>query len=135
MMSARAQRPGPSARAAGFTLVEIAIALALLAIALAAVSRATQTSAEAGRELRSRTLAQWVAQNRVAERLAERRWLAPGEYRGAETQAGVVFVWRERVSDTANVTLRRLDVSVAAATEPQRALATMTGFIPLERDR
>jgi general secretion pathway protein I len=122
-------------RARGFTLIEIAIALALLAIALAAVSRASQTAIEANRSLRERTLAQWVAENRVAQRLAQRAWIAPGTHTGAEVQAGLEFVWRERISDTPNPALRRLDVSVAGAAQPDRELANLVGFIALERDR
>lgn len=122
-------------RARGFTLIEIAVALALLAIALAAVSRASQTAIEANRSLRERTLAQWVAENRVAQRLAQRAWLAPGTHAGSEVQAGLAFVWRERISDTPNPALRRLDVSVAGAAQPDRELANLVGFIALERDR
>jgi general secretion pathway protein I len=119
----------------GFTLVEIAIALALLAIALAAVSRATQSASESTHALRERTLAQWVAENRVALRLGAQSWIAPGVYRGVETQAGIAFHWRETVSDTPNLALRRVDVSVSAAAENTRELASMVGFIALERDR
>lgn len=119
----------------GFTLVEIAIALAILAIVLAAVARAASTSFETHRSLRERTLAEWVARNRIGERLSSQRWLAPGAYAGAETQAGIDFVWRERVSDTPNPVLRRLDVSVAAAAEPGRELASLVGFIALEAER
>lgn len=51
----------------GFTLLEVMIALAVLAIALAAV---IDKSIEAGANvsyLRDRTLAHWVAENRLAE--------------------------------------------------------------------
>jgi len=132
---ARRRNATPPSRHRGFTLVEIAIALALLAIALAAVSRASQTGVDTQRALRERTLAQWVAQNRIAERLAAQRWIAPGAYVGTEVQAGVEFHWRERVSETPNPALRRLDVSVAGAADPGRELASLVGFLALERDR
>lgn len=119
----------------GFTLVEVAIALALLAIALTAVTRASNTGIETHRALRERALAQWVARNRIAERLSSQRWLAPGAYAGTEAQAGTEFVWRERVTDTPNPVLRRLDVSVASAADPARELANLVGFIALETSR
>jgi general secretion pathway protein I len=125
----------PRASSRGFTLIEIAVALALLAIALVAVSRATQTGIESSRALRERTLAQWVAENRIATRLATQSWIAPGVYSGAETQSGLAFRWTERVSETPNVALRRIDVSVASPFDETRELATMVGFIALERDR
>lgn len=119
--------------ALGFTLVELAIALAILAVTLTAVSRASHTGLETHRAMRERTLALWVAQNRIAERLATQRWLAPGAYTGTEVQAGIDFAWREEVSATPNPVLRRLDVRVAAAAEPMRPLAHLVGFIALEK--
>lgn len=127
-------RSAPRA-ARGFTLVEIAIALAILAITLSAVTRAAHTGIETHRELRERTLAQWVARNRIAERLSAQGWLAPGTYAGREMQGGAEFIWRERVTNTPNPVLRRLDVSVAAAGQPARELATLSGFIALEAER
>jgi general secretion pathway protein I len=118
--------------ARGFTLVEVAIALAILAIALVAVSRATQASLHSQELLRERTLAQWVAQNRVSQRVAEKSWISPGTYHGIELQAGREYRWRERVSDTPNPALRRVDVTVTAPSDG-RELATLVGFIALER--
>ncbi len=135
-------RPAPRAhdvigavKVRGFTLVEVAIALALLAIALAAVGRASLSGVETNRGLRERTLALWVAENRVAERLGAQVWIAPGTYAGVEVQAGIEYRWLEQVSETPNPVFRRIDVSVAAASEPARELAAMVGFIALERER
>lgn len=133
--SSSGRRASPCSYHRGFTLIEIAIALALLAIALAAASRASQTSIDTNAALRERALAQWVAENRIATRLAAHTWLAPGAYSGTENQAGIEFVFREQVSDTPNPALRRLDVSVAASGAPQRELARLVGFIALERER
>lgn len=121
-------------RQTGFTLVEVAIALAILAIVLAAVGRATHTAVAGTHALRNQTFAQWVAENRVARRYAARAWIAPGVYSGTESQASIEFQWREQVSVTPNPTLLRLDVTVAMTENPERTLATMAGFIALERD-
>lgn len=122
----------PAAR--GFTLVEVAIALALLAIALAAIGRNLHASVTAERALRERTLAQWVAENRIALRIGTRAWLAPGEYGGSEVQAGMTWLWHERVSLTPNPALRRIDVRVASHATPEHTLATMVGFLAREHD-
>ena len=120
-------------RALGFTLVEVAVALAILAIVLTAIGRSTQTAFTSADMLRQQTLAHWVAENRVASRYASRAPLAPGTYSGNEVQAGQTFVWRERVSVTANPLLLRVDVSVEAAATPGYVLATMAGFVTKER--
>ena len=54
------------ARPRGFTLVEILVALAVVAVALAAGMRALAQSADGAGTLKARTLAMWVAQNRIA---------------------------------------------------------------------
>ncbi|NDP43784.1 MAG: type II secretion system minor pseudopilin GspI, partial [Aromatoleum sp.] len=50
----------------GFTLIEILVALAILAVALAAGMRAVAQSSDSATLLKQRTLALWVAQNRLA---------------------------------------------------------------------
>ncbi len=86
----------------GFTLVEILVALAILAVALAAGMRAVAQSADGATLLKQRTLALWVAQNRLAVAQLASPWPAPGLRDGEAVQAGARFVWRETVSGTPN---------------------------------
>jgi general secretion pathway protein I len=118
----------------GFTLVEVAIALAILVIVLTAAGRASQTAISGAQTLRNQTLAQWVAENRVARRYANRAWISVGTYTGIETQAGITYQWREQVSTTPNPVLLRLDVTVAELAAPDHTIAAMAGFIARERD-
>lgn len=116
---------------AGFTLVEVLVALAIVSIALLAALRAAGQGSGAAAELRQRTLALWVAENRLAEHRARGDWLALGIARGTEAQAGMDFAWREEVIATPNPAFRRIDVFVAAPAEPARTLARLTGFVVL----
>src|SRR5205814_721245 len=61
-------------RAAGFTLVEILVALAVLAIALTATARSLGGALYTTAALRDRTLARWVAEDRLAEIELRREW-------------------------------------------------------------
>ena len=83
-------------RRAGFTLVEILVALAIVAVALAAGMRALAQAADGAGTLKARTLALWVAQNRLAAAQLATPWPALGNIAGEAAQAGSRFVWRER---------------------------------------
>lgn len=123
-------RPMQRARACrGFTLVEVLVALAIVSIALLAALRAAGQGTAAVGELRSRLLAGWVAENRLAEHRARGDWLALGIARGTQSQGGVEFAWREEVIATPNAAFRRVDVFVSSPAEESRALARLTGFV------
>ena len=53
-------------RAPGFTLIEVLVALAIVAVALSAGMRALAQGADGASSLKARTLALWVAENRLA---------------------------------------------------------------------
>ena len=79
--------------------------------------------------LKQRTLALWVAQNRLALAQLETPWPALGERNGQAAQAGAGFVWRESVSGTPNPAFRRIEIVVTDAREPDYVLARLTGFL------
>jgi general secretion pathway protein I len=54
-------------RARGFTLVEVLVALMIVALALAALMVAVSGTARTSGYLRDKTLAQWIAMNRITE--------------------------------------------------------------------
>lgn len=51
----------------GFTLIEALVALTILAVASAGLVRATEAHVDQVRGLQTRTIAQWVAENRLIE--------------------------------------------------------------------
>jgi general secretion pathway protein I len=112
-----------------FTLVEILVALAILAVALAATTRAASLATDGARETRSRLLATWAAENRVAEIRARSLFPAPATTTLAIQQGGMALAVAETVSDTPNPTIRRIDLAVSDAREPGRVLAHLTAFV------
>lgn len=118
-----------ASRARGFTLVEILVALAIIAVALAAGMRALTQATDGAATLKARTLALWVAQNRLALAQVRAPWPAPGSARGSAVEAGVAFAYTETVSPTPNPAFRKLEVVVTAPDAPDYALARLSGFI------
>jgi general secretion pathway protein I len=57
----------PSQRARGFTLVEVLVALMIVAVGLTALMVAVNGTARTSGFLRDKTLAQWIALNRLTE--------------------------------------------------------------------
>ena len=116
-------------RTRAFTFVEVLVALAIVAVALAAGMRAVAQSADGAGALKARTLALWVAQNRLAQAQLADPKPARGVTEGDETQASMPFAWRQTVSDTPNPAFRKVDIVVADPAVPGYALARLTGYV------
>jgi general secretion pathway protein I len=113
----------------GFTLVEVLVALAIVAVALAAGFRSVAQSAESATALKARTLALWVAQNRLAAAQLETPAPALGERDGSEEQAGGRFAWHQTIIGTPNPAFRRVEINVAEASRPDYVLARLVGYV------
>ena len=115
----------------GFTLVESLVALVILAIALAAALRASAGSTAHAEEMRTRLLADWVAQNRLALHAARGDYPNAGSQDGEETQAGVRLLWHEEVAGTPNPAFRRLEITISSPDDPKHVLRKLVGFLTL----
>lgn len=128
----RGRRRAP---ASGFTLIEILVALAVIAVALASGMRAVAQSTDSATLLKQRTLALWVAQNRLAEAQLAPGGPAEGTREGEATQAGSRFRWQENVSRTPNASFRKIELSVTDPATPGYALAQLVGYVGLAANR
>ena len=113
----------------GFTLIEILVAVAILAVALAATTRAASLATDGTLETRQRLLATWAAQNRVAELRARRIFPAVASTRLTTEQGGLALVIDETVNDTPNPAIRRVDLAVGDARDPNRVLTRLTAYV------
>jgi general secretion pathway protein I len=113
----------------GFTLIEILVALTIVAVALAAGMRSVAQSADAATLLKHRTLALWIAQNRLAAAQLAIPWPSPGTRTGAAEQAGTGFVWSETVGGTPNRAFRKIEITVADPASPDYVLARLVGYL------
>jgi len=107
----------------------------VLAVALAAGMRAVAQAADGATMLKQRTLALWVAQNRLAAAQLEAAWPAQGQRDGEAEQAGTRFLWRETVTGTPNPAFRKIEIVVADRAEPDYVLARLAGYLAPPPDR
>jgi general secretion pathway protein I len=115
-------------RAGGFTLVEILVALAVLAIALTATARSLGAAIDTTAALRDRTLARWVAEDRLAQLELSREWPDLDVKEGDADMGGRAFHWRQETGVTPAARMRRVEVSVFLP-GTDSMLAKMTGFL------
>lgn len=104
-----------TARQRGFTLLEVLVALGIVATALAALVRAGSDNATTAAYLRDKSLAEWVALNRIAELRLQEEWPSPGTREGEARMADRRWTWTVEVSETFDPDVRRADVTVHAA--------------------
>ena len=105
------------------------VALAILAVALAAGFRSIAQSADGASALKARTLALWVAQNRLALAQLEAPAPAPGSRSGNANQAGATFTWHESIGGTPNPAFRKIEITVADSAAPDYVLARLVGYL------
>jgi len=118
----------------GFTLIEVLIALAILAIALTAAMRAASVATDSANETKLRTLATWIAQNRIAEinAISVSSFPSVGESNGRQTMANIEFAWKQKITNTPNSAFRKIEVQVlrpGLGKENEQWLANLSGFV------
>jgi len=117
------------AKQAGFTLMEVLIALAVLAIALGAIIQSVAANTSNAAYLRDRTLAHWVAMNRVAEMQVRNEWPAKGTDRGTEQMANFEWNWQLVVNEAGLDDIRQIQVEVRRNRNDKQALATIIALV------
>jgi general secretion pathway protein I len=98
----------------GFTLIEVMIALFVIALGVGALLATLAASADSAAYLREKSLAEWIALNRISEvRLGNVRPSA-GTTQGTVEYAGRTWRWQQTLNDPGIAGILRLDVLVAA---------------------
>lgn len=114
----------------GFTLIEVVVALAIVAIGMFAVFKTIGDTTHNVTDLRDRSFASWIADNRITEIRLTGELPSVEETAGEVEFAGRRWHWLAKVSQTQVRGLRRVDVSVRREGDPEdSALARLAGFV------
>lgn len=112
----------------GFTLIEVMIALSIFAVMAAAISRTASQNADTVLYLEEKTLASFVAENRL------NKIKLTGFPAATQTKDDVEMASREWhittiVEETPLPNFRRIEVKVAKMTNKESPLVSLTGFM------
>ena len=116
-------------RQRGFTLIEVMVALVILALAMTAVSRGLGQFAQAAYFMETKTLASWVASNKIVEFSLAPAWPKVGDQEGEVEFANQNWRWEAVVEATQVENLRRIEVTVTLADDPKRELHKLAGLL------
>lgn len=120
----------------GFTLLEVLVALGIFALVAASILTVSSRSLQNAARLEDKTLAMWVADNRLSEMQLAEVPAGDGRDQGESEFAGRRWEWRSEVAATSEPAMRRVIVLVAPRAErgvgsdlEERALVRLTGFL------
>lgn len=117
----------------GFTLIEIMIAVAVFAAASAALIKSAALTVRQTGMIRDKTVAYWIAENRLAVYQSAQRDAASfprtGSDRSPVTMAGTDWNVLTDIESTENENVRRIEVSVYRDDNLDNPVATLVGFI------
>ena len=121
----------PPRRSRGFTLIEVLVALMVVAMGLAALMVAVSSTARTSGYLRDKTLAQWMALNRLTEVRLNLSKFGQNTDTGELYYANRTWHYDTRYFDTTIATMKRVVVRVYAGDAKTKGnpVAESTGFL------
>ncbi|MGB5211060.1 MAG: type II secretion system minor pseudopilin GspI [Gammaproteobacteria bacterium] len=113
----------------GFTLLEVMVALLIVALGIVGLFNQIIGITAGTIQMKERTLASWVALNEITRVRLGGEMPDVGEFDGELEYANGEYRWQARVSETGVDNLRRIDIDVAYADDPDTILGQATGFL------
>ena len=115
--------------ATGFTLIEVMIALAVVVIGMMGVHKMLSDYAFGAAYMQQKTLASWIATNKLTELSIAPTWPTVGDYEEDVEFAAQDWRCEIVVSETEVANLHRVDVSVSLLRDPERVVHKVSALI------
>jgi general secretion pathway protein I len=121
--------PGNSERQRGFTLIEVLVALGVVIIAFMAMYGSMIQSIAAVTLMQEKTLATWIAFDRITELRVSNQFPDDDESSGEIEMAGSDWVYTIKINPTASDDIRQVIVKVSPALNPDDVLGIASGAL------
>jgi len=112
----------------GFTLIEVLAALVIVSLGMLAVIEAVTQTVSNANYLREKTIAHWVAMNKLTEFRLSNSAPANGDSDAYIDMAGTTWHWRMHISATDVKSMQRIDIHVAPKDSDSDSIASVFGF-------
>jgi len=105
------------------------VALVIVALGMMAVHNSLNSYAVSAAYIEQKTLASWIATNKIVELSVAPTWPAIGDYDEDVEFAGQKWLCEIVISETDVDNLRRADVSVKLSNDPETVVHKVSGLI------
>lgn len=120
---------GIAGQSRGFTLIEVIVALVVVSLGMLGVITAVSQTASNSGYLRDKTLAHWIAMNRLTEARLQKSAPSIDKSSDEVEMANRRWKWTMNVTQTPVETIRRIEVTVRLAEAKEgSSLASVSGF-------
>lgn len=114
----------------GFTLMEVLIALVVVSVALGAIVTTVGNYASHAGAIKQKTLAHWVAMNRLTELQVSREFPATGkDVKGSVDMAFQKWHWVYNAAETPDPDIRRIEILVKSDPKAEGVLTGLVGYV------
>jgi general secretion pathway protein I len=120
---------GPVFRIRGFTLIEVLVALSIVVVSFVALYSGLLQMVSATTLMQEKTLATWVAYDRITELRIANEFPEVGESEGEFEMGRINWLYKTEIRATASDDIRQVIVRVAPQDEPETWLGIVSGAL------
>lgn len=113
----------------GFTLLEVLIAMVIFGTTVAFLLRNVNEQLHAHNGISIKTIAHWVAMNKMAENRLLDNWPSVGVTRGQVEMRNREWYWLQTVSKTSEADLRQIEIEVRMNENDSNPETRFVGFM------
>jgi len=119
----------PGRSITGFTLLEVLIAMVIFGTTVAFLLRNINDQQRVHADIAIKTVAHWVALNKMAQNRIDAEWPPIGVTRGDSEMRNQTWYWLQTVSKTSEPQLRQIEIEVRLLQSDELPATRFIGFM------